>query len=70
MGHTDNQGTLENNLTLSQKRAEAVVAALVQQYHLAPGRLVAKGVANFAPLAENRTEAGRALNRRVELVAQ
>lgn len=70
VGHTDNQGSLETNLALSQQRAEAVVAALVQQHHVAANRLAAKGVANFAPLAENRTEAGRAMNRRVELVAQ
>lgn len=70
VGHTDDQGALASNLTLSQKRAEAVVDALVKGLRVSPTRLEAHGVANFAPLTANRTEAGRARNRRVELVAQ
>lgn len=70
VGHTDNQGALESNLQLSQRRADAVVAALVQRHGIDAKRLVARGVANFAPLAGNGAEAGRAKNRRVELVAQ
>ena len=70
VGHTDNQGTMEGNLTLSQHRADAVVAALVSTYKIDAGRLRARGVANFAPVATNRSEAGRAKNRRVELVQQ
>jgi outer membrane protein OmpA-like peptidoglycan-associated protein len=68
VGHTDNQGTVDGNLTLSQRRADAVVAALVSGYAIDAGRLRARGVASFAPVATNRTEAGRAKNRRVELV--
>lgn len=70
VGHTDNQGTVESNLTLSQRRADAIVNALVKDYKIAPGRLAAKGVANYAPLSTNASDAGRAQNRRVEMVAQ
>lgn len=50
--------------------AEAIVATLVRDYRIDPKRLVAKGVANFAPVASNEAEAGRTRNRRVELVRQ
>jgi OmpA-OmpF porin, OOP family len=70
VGHTDNQGTLEGNVQLSVKRAEAVVAALVQRHGIDAKRLAARGVANYAPLTSNAAEAGRAKNRRVELVVQ
>ena len=69
VGHTDNVGSIESNLALSQGRAQAVVAALVQR-GIAAGRLQARGVANFAPLASNAAEDGRARNRRVEMVLQ
>ena len=70
VGHTDNVGGFEFNLGLSKKRAEAVVAALVKDYGVAPGRLLPNGVAYLAPVAANTTEEGRAKNRRVELVPQ
>jgi len=70
VGHTDNQGSLETNLTLSQQRADAVVKVLIDRYKIAKSRLVAKGVANFSPVASNTSDHGRAKNRRVELVAQ
>ena len=70
VGHTDNQGKLDYNLSLSQRRAEAVVAALTGEYKIAANRLVGKGVANLTPVASNASEEGRAKNRRVELVAQ
>jgi outer membrane protein OmpA-like peptidoglycan-associated protein len=70
VGHTDNQGGLEFNLGLSKRRADSVVAILVQNYGIAAGRLTANGVAYLAPVATNATEAGRAKNRRVELVPQ
>jgi OmpA-OmpF porin, OOP family len=70
VGHTDNQGTLEANVALSQSRAEAVAQALTQTYKIATNRMLAKGVANFSPIASNAAESGRAKNRRVELVAQ
>jgi OOP family OmpA-OmpF porin len=68
VGHTDSFGGFEMNLTLSQRRADAVVAALVSSYGIAADRLSAVGVSFAAPTATNETEAGRAKNRRVELV--
>jgi OOP family OmpA-OmpF porin len=70
VGHTDNQGTLESNMALSQQRAVAVVNALATGYKVDAKRLSGRGVANLAPLASNAAEAGRAKNRRVELVVQ
>ena len=69
VGHTDNAGSLAANLDLSQRRADAVVNALVAQ-QIDAKRLTGKGVASLAPVAPNTNEAGRALNRRVELVVQ
>jgi len=68
VGHTDSQGSLDYNMSLSQRRAAAVVAALVKTYGIARGRLSSAGVGYLAPVGSNRTEAGRALNRRVELI--
>lgn len=70
VGHTDNQGTLARNLDLSQKRADAVVKALEADYKIPAARLSPRGVASLAPVAANDAEAGRAKNRRVELVSQ
>jgi OOP family OmpA-OmpF porin len=69
VGHTDNQGAYEYNLDLSRRRAASVAAALTKSYKIAPGRLGTAGVGVLAPVATNATEDGRALNRRVELVA-
>jgi len=70
VGHTDNVGVLEHNKTLSQQRAEAVVNALASQYHVDAKRMEAYGVASLAPVASNDDDAGRAQNRRVELVKE
>jgi OOP family OmpA-OmpF porin len=70
VGHTDNQGKLDYNVALSQKRAEAVAAALAVRYHIDPHRMLARGLGPLAPIAENRDDAGRAKNRRVEIVDQ
>jgi len=70
VGHTDNQGALEGNLALSKARAQAVVDALVKNHKIDAKRLAAAGVANYAPVASNAGDAGRARNRRVELVLQ
>lgn len=68
VGHTDAQGALDYNRDLSQRRAQSIVEALVSQHGIARQRLSAVGVGMAAPVASNRDEAGRALNRRVELV--
>lgn len=70
VGHTDNVGTLESNMKLSQARAEAVVQALVKNQGIAAARLKSFGNGPYAPVASNDTEEGRAKNRRVELVKQ
>lgn len=68
VGHTDNVGTLSHNFDLSSHRAEAVTKALETRYHIAADRLTSYGVGPLAPVASNDTSAGRAQNRRVELV--
>lgn len=69
VGHTDNQGTYDYNLDLSKRRADAVAAELVKTYRIAQPRLRTAGVGFLAPVGSNAAEAGRALNRRVELVS-
>jgi hypothetical protein len=70
VGHTDNQGTLAANLALSRARAQAVADALAKTHRIDPKRLGVAGVASYSPVASNAAEAGRAKNRRVELVVQ
>ena len=70
VGHTDNVGGFDANLGLSKRRAEAVAAALTKDFGVARERLTANGVASLAPVQSNADEAGRARNRRVELVLQ
>jgi outer membrane protein OmpA-like peptidoglycan-associated protein len=69
-GHTDNIGGDDYNLDLSQRRAEAVKLALVTRYHISADRLTPKGFGASRPKEPNDTLAGRARNRRVELVRQ
>jgi OOP family OmpA-OmpF porin len=69
VGHTDSQGSHDHNMSLSRQRAEAVAAYLVQNYKISKARLATAGVGFLAPVRSNATEDGRALNRRVELVA-
>lgn len=66
-GHTDDKGTDDFNMKLSQKRAKAVVQYL-ERKGIHPNRLRAVGYGRSKPLAENDSEDGRAKNRRVELV--
>jgi OOP family OmpA-OmpF porin len=68
VGHTDMTADLATNLKLSQARAQAVVNALVKQHGIAATRLIPYGDGPYAPVASNKTEEGRAKNRRVELV--
>lgn len=70
VGHTDMTGTLEHNRTLSEGRARSVVKALVGGHGIGAARLEGHGVGPLAPVATNASEAGRAKNRRVELVAR
>jgi len=67
-GHTDAQGAFDYNVTLSKRRAAAVVSALVGQHGIAAARLTAFGAGMAAPVASNDDDAGRSKNRRVELV--
>jgi outer membrane protein OmpA-like peptidoglycan-associated protein len=69
-GHTDNIGGDQYNLELSQRRAEAVKLALVTRYHIAATRLTPQGFGATRPKEPNDTLAGRARNRRVELVRE
>ncbi|MEO6226860.1 MAG: OmpA family protein [Thermomonas sp.] len=69
VGHTDNVGGFESNRELSQRRAKSVVAALVAEQKVAAARLQSFGASYAAPVASNAAEAGRAKNRRVELVS-
>ena len=69
VGHTDNVGALDYNLKLSADRADAVVKALIGRGIVA-SRLKGTGVGPYCPVASNRTEEGKAKNRRVELVEQ
>jgi outer membrane protein OmpA-like peptidoglycan-associated protein len=66
-GHTDNVGTPASNKTLSEQRAKAVLDAVVKQGSAA-NRMAAVGWGQDKPVADNRTEDGRAKNRRVEIV--
>ena len=65
-GYTDNVGKPTDNLTLSNNRAKAVVNYLVSK-KIAAARLTSKGFGQTKPLADNKTEDGRAMNRRTEM---
>jgi len=68
VGHTDNVGGFDSNKALSERRAQTIVTMLNRDYDVASDRLVSLGVGPVAPIASNDDEAGRAENRRVELV--
>jgi hypothetical protein len=69
-GHTDNVGSPASNLTLSDARAAAVKTVLVSEYGIDGGRITTKGLGDTKPSVPNTTAAGRAQNRRVEIVKQ
>lgn len=69
VGHTDSVGSLDGNIVLSRRRAEAVLRHLVEAHGVPAGQMRAEGVGYLAPRAPNTTEEGRARNRRVEVVA-
>jgi OOP family OmpA-OmpF porin len=66
-GHTDEVGTDADNMRLSQRRAESVVSYLVS-HGIARSRLQAVGYGETRPIADNRTEIGRRLNRRINAI--
>jgi OmpA-OmpF porin, OOP family len=68
VGHTDNTGSYEHNVQLSEARAAAVVTALVVSFGIAASRLQGVGAGPIAPASTNDTEEGRQKNRRVVLV--
>ena len=70
VGHTDSVGGFGSNMDLSGRRASAVVEALAAKFGVAKARLQPAGVGPVSPVASNEDEAGRAKNRRVELVKQ
>ncbi|MHB8717022.1 MAG: OmpA family protein [Sulfuricaulis sp.] len=67
-GHTDNVGTAEDNMELSQRRAESVVSYLTNNLGIARSRLKAVGYGDTRPTADNDTEEGRRQNRRIDAV--
>jgi len=71
-GHTDpvpiHTPQFASNWELSTARATEIVRLLVVKYRFAPARLSAAGYAEYHPIADNRTEEGRRLNRRVDIV--
>ncbi len=64
-GHTDSTGAAKYNKSLSQKRAQAVADALINDYHVAANRVSAVGYGEEKPIADNNTAEGRKANRRV-----
>lgn len=67
-GHTDNVGAADYNMDLSKRRAESVVTHLVETYGIDRSRLAARGYGMSRPIADNSTDEGRQLNRRMEAV--
>lgn len=67
-GHTDNVGTDEYNMKLSQRRADSAVDYLVREHGIAPSRLTAVGYGETSPLADNASEEGKRQNRRIDAV--
>jgi outer membrane protein OmpA-like peptidoglycan-associated protein len=66
-GHTDSRGDAEKNRALSQARAESVRDHLVSK-GIEAGRIEAVGLGDARPVADNKTAAGRAANRRIEFI--
>lgn len=68
VGHTDAAGSLDGNIALSRRRAGSVLERLVSAFGVPRSQLEAQGMGYLAPIANNLTEDGRALNRRVEVI--
>jgi OOP family OmpA-OmpF porin len=67
-GHTDNVGGSDFNMKLSQRRAQSVVSYLVDNHHINPSRLTAKGYGESLPIGDNNTTEGQQANRRINAV--
>jgi outer membrane protein OmpA-like peptidoglycan-associated protein len=67
-GHSDSSGSESYNYELSKRRAESIAAYLVTDGKLEPTRVMVVGYGERSPVADNKTEAGRAKNRRVEIL--
>lgn len=68
VGHTDSEGTLDNNIALSRARATSVLTYLVEKLGVPEAQLEAHGIGFLAPIASNAQADGREANRRVEAV--
>ncbi len=68
VGHTDADGSDENNQILSSKRAEAVKNVLVSVYNISGERLATEGKGESEPIGDNSTPEGKSKNRRVEFI--
>jgi len=67
-GHTDSFGGDESNQKLSQQRAESVEQYMINAMRIPTFRMIATGFGETNPVANNETEAGRARNRRIDIV--
>jgi len=65
-GHTDSSGTEKANESLAMKRAESAKKYIEDKYNIPGDRMVIKNYGDSKPVADNKTEEGRAKNRRVE----
>ncbi|WOI56045.1 OmpA family protein [Palleronia sp. LCG004] len=68
VGHTDSQGSLDSNITLSERRARTVRRALIDVHDVSPAQIEARGIGSLAPRGSNESGEGRQANRRVEIV--
>ena len=66
-GHTDSGGSERANLKISEKRALSVKKYLEDKYNISSDRMTVKGYGSSKPIADNKTQEGRAKNRRVEI---
>ncbi len=69
VGHTDSEGDADNNITISQNRADIVRSYLIGN-GIRPEQIETKGMGAEEPIADNDTEEGREANRRVEIILQ
>ena len=67
-GHTDNTGSEKYNFDLARLRAENAASYLTTQKKVDPGQLIVMSYGETVPVADNRTEEGRAKNRRIEIL--